>query len=208
MPPYSPRGILQVDYTGRKGSGHGAETQLTPLGVAALGLLVERPMHPYEMYQLLMQRHEDRLVKIRPGTLYHTVGRLAAAGLVEPTGTARDGNRPERTTYAVRPEGKAALEARIKDLLATPVNEYPCFPQALGEAHNLPPGVVLELLETRLTALEASLAILGSDAALAGARGVDKNTGLMWATSNINCSAEIQWVGGLRANIADGTIPW
>ncbi|BAS16724.1 transcriptional regulator protein [Arthrobacter sp. Hiyo8] len=48
-----------------------ARAALTPLGVAALALLVEAPMHPYEMYQLLMARHEDRLVKVRPGTLYH-----------------------------------------------------------------------------------------------------------------------------------------
>ena len=183
-------------------------TQLTPLGVAALGLLVERPMHPYEMYQLLMQRHEDRLVKIRPGTLYHTVGRLAAAGLVEPTGTARDGNRPERTTYAVRPEGKAALESRIKELLEVPVNEYPCFPQALGEAHNLPPGVVLELLETRLTALEAGLAGLSADAALAAFRDVEEKSWIDVGYQQHQLRAEIQWVGGLRANIADGTIPW
>ena len=45
-------------------------SDLTPLGVASLALLAEEPMHPYEMYQLLMARHEDRLVKVRPGTLY------------------------------------------------------------------------------------------------------------------------------------------
>ncbi|MHA7268239.1 PadR family transcriptional regulator [Arthrobacter sp. HLT1-20] len=184
------------------------ETPLTPLGVAALGLLVERPMHPYEMYQLLMQRHEDRLVKIRPGTLYHTVGRLAAAGMVEPTGTDRDGNRPERTTYAVLPQGKKALESRIKELLSTPVNEYPCFPQALGEAHNLPPGVVLELLQTRLTALEAGLAVLNADAALATSRGVARKYWIDVGYQQHLLRAEIDWVGGLRANITDGTIPW
>lgn len=53
---------------------------LTPLGISALSLLVEEPMHPYKMYQPLMARHEDRLVKVRPGTLYHAVGRLAERG--------------------------------------------------------------------------------------------------------------------------------
>lgn len=197
-----------MDYLGGKVVRVARKTPLTPLGVAALGLLVERPMHPYEMYQLLMQRHEDRLVKIRRGTLYHMVGRLAAAGLVEPTGTDRDGNRPERTTYAVCPEGKAALEGRIKELLSTPVNEYPCFPQALGEAHNLPSGVVLGLLETRLTALEAGLAILNADAAQATSRGVAEKYWIDVGYQQHQLRAEIQWVGGLRANIAHGTIPW
>ena len=37
-----------------------------PLAFAVLGSLSERPMHPYEMYQTLLQRREDYLVKIRP----------------------------------------------------------------------------------------------------------------------------------------------
>ncbi|HEY8282618.1 MAG TPA: PadR family transcriptional regulator, partial [Leifsonia sp.] len=113
-------------------------SSLTPLGVAALALLVERPMHPYEMYQTLVQRSEERVVKVRPGSLYHTVDRLAASGLVRATGTEREGNRPERTTYEITERGSLALSERVAEILGTPVNEYPEFPLALGEAHNLP----------------------------------------------------------------------
>lgn len=48
-----------------------------PLAVSALGLLLERPMHPYETVQLLLARWEDRLVKVPPDSLYHVVDRLA-----------------------------------------------------------------------------------------------------------------------------------
>ena len=41
--------------------------QLTSLGVSVLALLRERPMHGYEMFQTLVQRHADRIVKVRPG---------------------------------------------------------------------------------------------------------------------------------------------
>lgn len=111
---------------------------LTPLGISALSLLVEEPMHPYEMYQPLMARHEDRLVKVRPGTLYQAVGRLAERGLVETAGIDREGNRPERTTYRITPAGREALTERLQDMLAQPVNEYPTFPLAVAEAYNLP----------------------------------------------------------------------
>ncbi|WP_104086615.1 PadR family transcriptional regulator [Arthrobacter sp. GMC3] len=183
-------------------------TQLTPLGICALGLLIERPMHPYEMYQVLMQRHEDRVVKVRPGTLYHTVGRLAAAGLVEPVGTERDGNRPERTTYAVLPLGLTVLAERIKDLLSTPVNEYPSFPQALGEAHNLPAGVVVELLEQRVHSLTADLAELGDGAAKAEAKGVQARYLIDISYQRTLLTAEIQWLRTLCSDIADGTLSW
>jgi len=183
-------------------------TQLTPLGICALGLLVERPMHPYEMYQVLMQRHEDRLVKVRPGTLYHTVGRLAAAGLVETVGTERDGNRPERTTYAILPPGKLALDARIKDLLSTPVNEFPSFPQALDEAHNLPAGVVVDLLEQRIHALEGELADLGQGFAAARDKGVERRYLIDTEYQQALLTAEVQWVRGLCTELSSGTLSW
>ncbi|WP_235347412.1 PadR family transcriptional regulator [Arthrobacter sp. SPG23] len=133
---------------------------LTPLGISALSLLVEEPMHPYEMYQLLMARHEDRLVKVRPGTLYHAVGRLEERGLVETAGTDREGNRPERTTYRITPAGREALTERLQDMLAEPVNEYPSFPLAVAEAYNLPAAVVLDLLDRRLLLLQEQLEFL------------------------------------------------
>src|SRR5437868_2840544 len=40
---------------------------LTPLAITVLALLNERPMHPYEMHQLLLARRVDRVVKVRPG---------------------------------------------------------------------------------------------------------------------------------------------
>jgi DNA-binding PadR family transcriptional regulator len=79
---------------------------LTPLGVSVLALLRERPMHGYEMFQTLTTRRDHRIVKVRPGSLYHVVARLAEHGLIRPSGTGRAGNRPERTTFEItRPSG-------------------------------------------------------------------------------------------------------
>jgi DNA-binding PadR family transcriptional regulator len=185
-----------------------ATRQLTPLGVAALGLLAERAMHPYEMYQLLIHRREDRLVKVRPGTLYHTVGRLAEADLVKAVGTEREGNRPERTTYAILPAGREALELRLKELLARPAAEYPSFPQAVAEAHNLPAGVVLELLAERLAALETSLAELETDARLARSRGVEQRFWMDVLYQRAMTGAELDWIRQLHSDITTGAMPW
>src|SRR6266545_791325 len=121
--------------------------KLTPLAVSVLALLVEKPMHPYEMYNLLIGRHEDRIVKVRPGSLYHTVERLAGQELVQATGTERAGNRPERTTYTITAAGRAALRDRVTEMLATRVEEFPEFPLAISEAHNLGAAEVDGLVE-------------------------------------------------------------
>ena len=70
------------------------------LALAILGLLQERPMHPYEMAATLRDRHKDSSFKINSGSLYDTVEALARHGWIEPLETVRDGRRPERTVYA------------------------------------------------------------------------------------------------------------
>ena len=114
---YIPRELFDPNHQGESCmSSSGAP--LTPLTLAALALLAERPMHPYEMYQLSMQRRDHRLVKIRPGTLYHAVRRLAESGLVAVVGTEREGNRPERTTYEITDAGRDQLESSVALMLA------------------------------------------------------------------------------------------
>ncbi|MFJ4168089.1 PadR family transcriptional regulator [Paenarthrobacter sp. NPDC089714] len=181
---------------------------LTPLGVAALALLAEGPMHPYEMYQVLMARHEDRLVKVRPGTLYHAVGRLAENGLVEAAGTEREGNRPERTTYRITYAGHEALDARLQDMLATPINEYPTFPHAIAEAHHLPAEVVAELLEGRLAALGADLDFLQQAEVAVTAKGLERKYWIDVTYQQAMLRTEISWIRELLAELCSGQLPW
>ncbi|MFJ4206892.1 PadR family transcriptional regulator [Paenarthrobacter sp. NPDC089675] len=183
-------------------------TDLTPLGVASLALLAEGPMHPYEMYQVLMARHEDRLVKVRPGTLYHAVGRLAENGLVEAVGTEREGNRPERTTYRITPAGHAALNARLQDMLAKPVNEYPTFPHAIAEAHHLPADVVGKLLEERLTGLDADLAFLTRAEEAVTAKGLERKYWIDVTYQQTMLRTEISWIRELLVELRSGQLPW
>ena len=110
---------------------------LTPLAFAALGLLAEAPMHPYEMFQTMLHRHEDQNVKVRPSTLYHQIGRLVDLGYAEALGTAREGNRPERTTYAITDHGRAELDAGLRRMIAEPADEYPEFQLAVSHVDNL-----------------------------------------------------------------------
>lgn len=136
------------------------ERALTPLSIAALALLTERDMHPYEMFTTMTERREDLVVKLRAGSLYHSVNRLAEDELVSEVGIDRDGNRPERTTYAITAAGRKRLEDTVAELLAEPADEYPSFPLAVSEAHNLDRDRVRELFAARLSRLEADIAAM------------------------------------------------
>jgi DNA-binding PadR family transcriptional regulator len=183
-------------------------SSLTALGVAALALLVERPMHPYEMYQTLVQRSEERVVKVRPGSLYHTVDRLAASGLVRATGTEREGNRPERTTYEITERGSLALSERVAEILGTPVNEYPEFPLALGEAHNLPVESVIQLLKNRVSLIRADIADLDDGIRSIQAKQLPRKYWLNVQYTRALSDVEASWLESLIHDLESGGISW
>lgn len=180
---------------------------LTPLALSALALLCERPMHPYEMYRLMIERRGDRVVKVRPGSLYHAVDRMAADALVEATGTERNGARPERTTYRITDAGRAAMQDWIRALLEDPVNEFPRFPVALAEMHNLARAEATKLLVARIGRLEEQLADVES--ALAGKQGQVEEAYLLYAHYYVEMvRAELSWLRRLVTRLESKELEW
>ena len=144
-----------------------APRSITPLGITVLALLVEDDMHPYEMLRLLEQRRRDRIVSVTKGSVYHTVARLESQGYIAEVGVDREGNRPERTSYSVRPLGREILPAWVAEELPR-IDRPAAFRVALAEAHNVPLARVTELLTVRGEALREQLAAQGVQLGLLG----------------------------------------
>src|ERR1700684_1877703 len=132
--------------------------QLNSLGISVLALLRARPMHGYEMFQTLIERHADRIVKVRPGSLYHVVDRLTEEKLIRRAATSRDGKRPERATYEITDAGAKALAERVGQLIAVPAYEFPQFAVALAEIDTLGGDAAADAVDDRVGALEARAA--------------------------------------------------
>lgn len=181
---------------------------LTTLAVAALALLAEGPTHPYEMYQTLVLRSEDRLVKVRPGSLYHTVDRLARQGYVRATGTEREGNRPERTTYEITEDGTRALTERIADIVGTPINEYPEFPVGLGESNNLPVESVIALLRQRVSLIRADIETLDEAQRKVTAKGLPARYWMDVRYLRAMAEADAATLEALIDDLVSGEISW
>ncbi|MEU5692932.1 PadR family transcriptional regulator [Actinosynnema sp. NPDC020468] len=128
------------------------------LGLAVLGYLVRQPMHPYELSKALRDHGDDRSIKFTHGSLYMVVGQLAKAGFIAEHETSRDGQRPERTVYALTDAGRAELKDWMRDLVAVPRHEFPQFVAALSFIGALHPDEVVVLLHDRLRGLEAQRA--------------------------------------------------
>jgi DNA-binding PadR family transcriptional regulator len=123
------------------------------LGLAVLAYLVEGPKHPYEVGRLLRAHDDARSIKFNPGSLYTVFGQLAKAGFVAELETVREGQRPERTVYALTDAGRTELYEWMRELVQAPKHEYPSFVAALSLITALPPKEVATLLARRAEAL-------------------------------------------------------
>ena len=132
-------------------------TNIGPLAVAVLGLLLERPRHPYDIAYTMQSRHMHEHIKLSMGTLYHVVEQLQRLGWISPTETAREGRRPERTIYEVTPEGHRHLLDRVRQLVAEPTREYSAFEAGLAFLHQLPRDEAVSLLRRRAAALREQI---------------------------------------------------
>ncbi len=83
--------------------------------------------------------------------------RLAAAGLIQPVETSREGRRPERTVYEITGLGRDQLIDALRDGLMRSVPDYPGLAMAVTFAQLLDPDEVAELLQRR--SIEAGLGI-------------------------------------------------
>jgi DNA-binding PadR family transcriptional regulator len=182
--------------------------RLTPLALSTLALLAERPMHPYEMYQLMLQRREDRVVKVSAGSLYRAVERLAADGYIVETGVEREGNRPERTVYTITAAGRDAVRTTLEQMLPEFVNEFPEFPVAIGEAHNLPPGRVAELLDERVARIRAFADLIDSGLAHIAEKGLARHYVLNVHYTRAMLTAELDWLEHTIAELRSGELEW
>jgi DNA-binding PadR family transcriptional regulator len=128
------------------------------LALAVLSYLSQRPMHPYELGRTLRANGDERSIRFNHGSLYMVVGQLAKAGFVVAQETTREGQRPERTVYALTDAGRAELRDWLRTLVEEPEYEYPHFVAALSLIAALPPGEVVDLLRARLTRLRQEAA--------------------------------------------------
>jgi len=128
-----------------------------PLALAVLVLLFERPMHPYEMASTLRERRKEASIKLNYGSLYTVIEQLLREKFIAVREVLKQGRRPEKTVYELTSEGEAEMTDWMRELVSSPVKEYPMFEAALSLLPVLPPGEVIELLETRIGLLQKAM---------------------------------------------------
>jgi DNA-binding PadR family transcriptional regulator len=181
------------------------EPRRSTLGLVLLALLVEAPMHPYRMQQVIKERGQDQLVNVaQRNSVYQALDRLVRDGLARPASTVRAAGRPERTTYEVTDAGAETMRRWLTTMLPTPAREFPEFPVALALLAILGPDTVRELLEQRVKAQQERLTALREQAP----PGMPRLFLIEDEYRAAMLTAEIAWLRGVIDDLAAGRFTW
>ncbi|GAA1975704.1 PadR family transcriptional regulator [Catenulispora subtropica] len=184
-------------------------TRRSPLALAVLALLAYKPLHPYGVQRLLKEWGKEKVVNVgQRASLYKTMERLTAAGLIAVRETERDQQYPERTVYELTDAGRAAARAWVDDIVRAPKPEYPEFPAALSFAMLLEPEAVLAAMRERRSVLEKALEKAKQDIADAQQYGLPKVTLLDDEYLLAVTEAELRWIEGVVAELESGDLTW
>jgi DNA-binding PadR family transcriptional regulator len=179
----------------------------SPLALAVLCMLEVGPLHPYGLQRLIRLWGKDSVVNVgQRASLYKTIQRLEAAGLVAVGHTERDQRFPERTVYELTDAGRRQGRAWLTAMLAAPRNEFPQFPAALSFAMLLGPDELLGVLEGRAGALRTSLAALEDE--LRRYAHLPRVTLIETEYQRAVTAAELGWVESVVSDLRSGALTW
>jgi DNA-binding PadR family transcriptional regulator len=179
----------------------------SPLALTVLGMLHTRPLHPYGIQRLIKEWGKDQVVNVgQRASLYRTIERLQAAGLVRVAETERDHQYPERTVYKITDAGRAAAREWLEEMLAVPRNDFPEFPVALSHVMMLTPRQALALLERREKLLAAMHQ--GLEAGLASTAGMPRVISLEAEYVLATATAQLAWIRSIIDDLRTGRLSW
>ena len=83
-------------------------TSTTKIDLLLLGMLLDRPMHGYELYQQIQAEQIDTWFNVSMAGVYYSLGKLRDQGLVAES-RQRDGRSPRKSIYRLTEDGRAAF---------------------------------------------------------------------------------------------------
>lgn len=178
------------------------------LGIAVLGLLLEQPMHPYEMAATLRERNKDTSFKVKTGSLYDVVESLAKAGWIAEHSTERAGRRPERTVYAHTELGRKEFMSWLDELVRTPLKEYPRFLAAVSYLGVLGPDRAVLALQERIARLDEQIDDFRKGQSDVLAQQTPRLFVIELEYALTMAESERDWARGIVGEIQDGTLTW
>jgi len=178
------------------------------LMLTVLGLLIEGPLHPYDMQRIMRERHREYAIGQLRG-FYDAVDRLVQGGLIESVEVTREGKRPERTIYRITEQGQEHFTAQLSEWLEHPAREFPLFTIAISLLGYFPREEAVKKLHRRAVFLEGDIASLEViQQALLTKYRLPRMVLLENEYTITLKKAELSWLYALIKDLQSGAFPW
>ncbi|MCX8067935.1 MAG: DUF4388 domain-containing protein [Anaerolineae bacterium] len=121
---------------------------LTRNDLLVLGLLLDRPMHGYEILQQIRAADIDLWLAVSPAAIYYSLSKLHRRGLIVETRARGEG--PERSIYHLTDRGREMFFAGMEEALSSQEPHYHEYDLGIYLLNKLPQKQALDLLQRRL----------------------------------------------------------
>jgi DNA-binding PadR family transcriptional regulator len=118
----------------------------TKIDLLLLGLLLDRPMHGYELYQQIQAEEIDSWFNVSMAGVYYSLGKLRDQGLVAES-RQRGGRSPRRSIYRLTEEGRAAFFSAMETQALSQDKVYLDYDIVMYLLNKLPLQRAIPLLE-------------------------------------------------------------
>jgi DNA-binding PadR family transcriptional regulator len=121
---------------------------LTKTDLLLLGLLQERPMHGYELYQQIQAEGIDDWFNVSAAGVYYSLRKLRDQGLVTESGQ-RKGSSSRKSVYRLTEKGRSAFFPAMEEELASRERPYLDYDLAIYLLNRIPMPRAIPPLEQR-----------------------------------------------------------
>jgi DNA-binding PadR family transcriptional regulator len=171
-----------------------------------LGLLKEKPLHGYEIKQLIEEQMGD-WTSIAFGSIYFALKKLFDEGFIVHMGQEKVGNRPSRSVYSITKKGENEFLSLVQGIWQKFEREYYSLDIAIAFSPSLPVKELRDYIEARIRIQENALQHVQSHKSEQLARAeVPQRARLIFSHSEHHMKAELMWLKELLSALLQGEL--
>jgi DNA-binding PadR family transcriptional regulator len=169
-----------------------------------LGLLRERPLHGYEIKQII-ESHMSDWTSIAFGSIYFALDKLSDEGLIEKASVEQQGNRPSRSIFRITGRGREEFLLLLRQTWNDVERTYFSLDIGLFFISALPADEVREAVRGRIAGIEAARArLMGHEKAQLTDESIPAVAKVIFSHSLSHLEAELSWTKELLERMEQG----
>ncbi|WP_068921730.1 PadR family transcriptional regulator [Planobispora rosea] len=171
--------------------------------ILLLGVLLDGPLHGYEVRRRLELWAADRWANVAYGSIYHGLSKMADEGLLRRAEEGRGG----KTVYEITEAGRAEFMAGLMNYWWEIKPIVDPFQVALTFMDRLPAADLVSAMEARIEQLGAEIGMFRRAVAAKRSHGAPRHIDETLRLNAALLEAQLRWIEGAIGQVKNGELP-